>query len=60
VYSEYKTPDPLLPIAESKVVWVKTWKEALEEVKSSFTHKPKVAVLPNAEIQCDEKFLYRE
>ncbi|MEM2982155.1 MAG: lactate racemase domain-containing protein [Candidatus Bathyarchaeia archaeon] len=60
VYSEYKTPDPLLPIAESKVVWVKTWKEVLEEVKSSFTHKPKVAVLPNAEIQCDEKFLNRE
>jgi len=60
IYSEYKVPDPLLPIAESKVVWVKTWKEALEEVKSSFTHKPKIAVLPNAEIQCDEKFLNRE
>ncbi|MGQ9544005.1 MAG: lactate racemase domain-containing protein [Candidatus Bathyarchaeia archaeon] len=60
IFSEYKTPDPILPIAESKVVWVKTWREALEEVELNFNYKPKVAVLPNAEIQCDEKFLNRD
>lgn len=59
VFSEYKTPDPLLPITESKIVWVKTWKEVIEEIKSSFNYEPKVAVLPNAEIQCDEETLGR-
>jgi hypothetical protein len=57
VYSEYKTPDPLLPIAQVEPVWVRTWKEVVEEIKTMFDYKPKVAVLPNAEIQCDAQTL---
>ncbi len=57
IYSEYRTPDPLLPITGSEMIWIRTWKEVIEEVKSSFDHEPKVAVLPNAEIQCDQETL---
>lgn len=59
IFSEYKTPDPLLPITESEIVWVRTWKEVIEEIKSSFDYEPKVAVLPNAEIQCDKETLIK-
>ena len=59
IFSEYKTPDPLLPIAQSEMIWVKTWIEAIEEIKSSFDHEPKIAVIPNADIQCDEETLSR-
>ena len=58
IFSEYKTPDPFLPIAEtSKMIWLNNWKEVLEEIKATFSYNPKVIVLPNAEIQCDERIL---
>jgi nickel-dependent lactate racemase len=58
IFSEYKIPDPFLPIAEpSKMIWLNSWKEVLEEIKATFSYNPKVIVLPNAEIQCDEKVL---
>jgi nickel-dependent lactate racemase len=59
VFSEYKTPDPLLPFSKCETIWIKTWKEVVEELKSSFNYVPKVAVLPNADIQCPEEFLNR-
>ena len=39
------------------MVWIKTWKEVIEEIKTSFEYEPKVALMPNAEIQCDEETL---
>lgn len=59
IFSEYRTPDPLLPIAQIEMTWVKTWKEVIEEIESSFDYKPKVALLPNAEVQCDGETLSR-
>lgn len=55
IFSEYKTPDPLLPIIGSEMIWINAWKEVIEEIKTSFEYEPKVALIPNAEIQCDEE-----
>jgi nickel-dependent lactate racemase len=57
LFSKYKTPDPLLPITESEIIWIDSWKEVIEEIKSSFQYLPKVAVLPSSEIQCEKKTL---
>lgn len=58
IFSKYPVPDPFLPIGEpEKQVWISNWNEVLEEIKSSFSHSPKVAVLPNAEIQCEDGML---
>ncbi len=54
IFSEYKIPDPFLPIAGSETIWIKTWKEVIEEIKNNFEYDPKVSIFPNAEIQCDE------
>jgi nickel-dependent lactate racemase len=59
ILSEYKTPDPFLPFSRCGMLWLKTWKEVIEEIKSSLGYVPKVAVLPNSEIQCDEETLSR-
>ena len=59
IFSEYKTPDPFLPFSRCNMLWLKTWKEVIEEIKSSLGYAPKVAVLPNSEIQCDEETLSR-
>jgi nickel-dependent lactate racemase len=57
VFSEYKTPDPLLPIAETDVVWRSNWQDVVEDIRECFQDKPKVALLPNSDIQCDAKTL---
>jgi nickel-dependent lactate racemase len=59
IFSEYKIKDPFLPIADSGMVWVKTWDEALEEAKNCFDYSPDAALIPNADIQCDEETLSR-
>jgi nickel-dependent lactate racemase len=59
VYSEYPTPDPFLPFSRCETLWLKSWREVIEELKSSFDHAPKVAVIPNAEIQCPAEYLSR-
>ncbi|MEM3503879.1 MAG: hypothetical protein QW134_06615, partial [Nitrososphaeria archaeon] len=60
IFSEYKTPDPFLPITEpSSIIWLNDWNEIIEEIENTLTHDPQVIVLPNAEIQCDEKILER-
>jgi hypothetical protein len=59
VYSKYRLVDPFLPIADNRdLVWVKTWKEALEEVGLA-QPSLRAAVLPNAEIQCPPEVLAR-
>lgn len=57
VFSEYKTPDPLLPIAEADISWRRNWEDVVEDIRESFQHEPKVGLLPNADIQCDIKTL---
>ena len=52
IYSPYKERDPCLPIARvEEMVWLKDWREVLEELKKKHQGKPKVAVYPNAEVQ---------
>ncbi|MEM4311186.1 MAG: lactate racemase domain-containing protein [Nitrososphaerales archaeon] len=60
VLSKYKILDPWLPIAlPEKIMWIKNWKEVLEEIKN--IHKnPRIAIIPNADIQCEEKILKAE
>ena len=60
IFSEYKTPDPLLPIAESEEIWLKNWDDVVNELKSMFDHAPTVALLPNSEIQCDEQTMMQQ
>ncbi len=58
IFSEYKTPDPFLPIAEkASMIWIDNWKEVIEEIKNTFNYNPRIILLPNAEIQCDKKIL---
>ena len=53
VFSPYKIVDPFLSWGNpDSFVWVKTWTEVLEELRTSDKDKPRVAVYPNAEIQC--------
>jgi nickel-dependent lactate racemase len=52
VFSPYKQKDPPLPIANpEQLLWLKTWKEVLEELKNRHPGTVKVAVYPNAEVQ---------
>jgi len=52
VYTPYKLKDPFLPIANpEEMTWLKTWTEVLEELRNLHPSKPRVAVLPNAEVQ---------
>ena len=52
VYSAYEVRDPFLQIADPKeIIWLKEWKEVLEELEKGNTEKPKVAVYPNTETQ---------
>ena len=53
VYSEYPEADPLLPIARTEeILWMKSWIDVLEEVKSSVRREEiKVAIIPNADVQ---------
>jgi len=58
ILSKYKVLDPWLPINEN-LSWVKDWKEVLEEIKNN--HKePRVAIIPNADIQCSYEILREE
>ena len=57
VYSEYKVADPLLPISENHIMWLKDWKQVIAEIESVFTNPPRVALLPNSDIQCDQETL---
>jgi len=60
IFSEYKTPDPLLPVSDKeKMVWIDNWDEVIEEIESSFNYRPRVNLLPNSEIQCDKQTLLR-
>lgn len=59
IFSEYKIKDPFLPITDSEMVWVNTWDETLEEAKNCFDYNPNVALIPNADIQCDKETLSR-
>ena len=52
IYSPYKLKDPFLSIAEpEKMTWLKTWVEVVEELRNLHLDKPRVVVLPNAEVQ---------
>lgn len=57
VFSEYKTPDPILPFAEADIIWRRNWQDVVEDIRECFQHEPKVALLPNSDIQCDMKTL---
>mgnify|MGYP000150217215 CR=1 FL=1 len=57
IYSEHLERDPHLPIARSEdVCLIKNWEEVIEEISSTSSHI-KVAVIPNAEIQCPRTVL---
>jgi nickel-dependent lactate racemase len=52
VYSPYKQKDPCLPIGDpDETIWLKDWREVLEELKNTHKGKTRVAVYPNAEVQ---------
>ncbi|MHA1604297.1 MAG: lactate racemase domain-containing protein [Candidatus Freyarchaeota archaeon] len=52
ILSEYPDKQPWLELTPpDKTIKLKTWEEALEELKNTHKGKPKVAVLPDATIQ---------
>ena len=52
IYSPYKIRDPFLPILDpAEQVYMKTWDEVIEEIKSIHGNRPRIAVFPNAEVQ---------
>ena len=52
ILSEYPDKQPWLEMTPpDKTIKLKTWEEALEELKNTHKGKPKVAVLPDATIQ---------
>ena len=52
LFSEFTEKQPWLELVPpEKIVRVKTWKEAMEELKNKHKHKAKVAVYPDATIQ---------
>ena len=59
VYSEYPEADPQLPIARPEdMEWLRDWREVLEEIASIKGRRGvRVAVIPNADIQCAEEVL---
>ena len=59
VYSEYPEVDPQLPITYPEdIEWIKDWGEVLEEIMSIKGRRGvRVAVIPNADIQCAEEIL---
>jgi len=57
IYSEHPERDPHLPIARNEEVYlVKNWEEVIEELVSAGS-RIRVAVIPNAEIQCPSEVL---
>jgi len=53
VFSPYKIVDPFLPWGDpDSFTWVKIWSEVLEELKTIHGGRARVAIYPNAEIQC--------
>ncbi|OYT67938.1 MAG: hypothetical protein B6U65_01325 [Candidatus Wolframiiraptor sp. EX4484-121] len=59
VYSEHPEVDPQLPIAPGEEVEViRSWEEVLEEISSSLGRGDvRVAIIPNADIQCPREAL---
>ena len=59
VFSEHPEVDPLLPIARlEEIQRIKTWSEVIEEISSfASRHDVKVAVIPNADVQCPSSVL---
>jgi len=59
VYSEYPEVDPQLPIASGEEVeTIRNWEEVLEEISSSLRKSGvRVAVIPNADVQCPKEVL---
>jgi nickel-dependent lactate racemase len=55
MFSEYSTPDPLLPLTTSEVTWNSNWNDVVDQIRSLFDHAPRVVILPNADTQCDEQ-----
>lgn len=52
IYSPHKQIDPTLPIGNPETqLWVKTWKEVIEELQNLHPSNPTVAVFPTAEVQ---------
>lgn len=52
IYSPYKQKDPSLPMEDpEKTLWLKDWREVLEELRKIHQGKTRVAVYPNAEVQ---------
>ncbi len=53
VFSPHRVIDPFLSLGpRGSYTWVKTWAEALEELRAIHGGKTRVAIYPNAEIQC--------
>jgi len=54
LFSEHPEVDPLLPIARlEEIQRIKNWNEVVEEISSILGKRDvKVAVIPNADIQC--------
>ncbi|MCD6312607.1 MAG: DUF2088 domain-containing protein [Thaumarchaeota archaeon] len=59
VYSEYPEADPQLPIAsDEEMEIIRSWKAVLEEISSIVGGSDvKVAVIPNADVQCPKEVL---
>jgi nickel-dependent lactate racemase len=52
VYSPHIVKDPFLQIADpNEMIWLKNWKEVLEELEKEHSEKSKVVLYPNTEIQ---------
>ena len=52
IYSQYKVPDPFLPIVENDdAIYTKEWSEVLEILRTMHPGRPNVALYPNADIQ---------
>jgi hypothetical protein len=53
IFSPHKVVDPLLSLGPTdSYTWIKTWPEVIEELKVAHNGGARVAVYPNAEIQC--------
>ncbi|MEM3693289.1 MAG: lactate racemase domain-containing protein [Candidatus Bathyarchaeia archaeon] len=52
IFSEYPLKDPFLPIADpEEMIWIRHWKEVLEELKNRHGERARVAIYPNADAQ---------
>ncbi|MFC1803230.1 lactate racemase domain-containing protein [Thermoproteota archaeon] len=51
IYSQYKLKDPWYPLYEpDQQIWIKDWKEVIEELRNIYKDKANVAVIPEASI----------